>query len=65
MQGIELEQKRKNAKSRGRPSVRRDDQEMTDVRRKYQPEYRAIEMWNRKLQSMLTILTAGEAVCKC
>ena len=58
--------KSKNAPSKkikGRPSVMKQESKL-EVIEKYAPEYRSIELWNRKLENMLTILQADDLISK-
>ena len=51
---------KKGKQPKGRPSMQPEEQKLKDsnVMVKYGAEYRSIELWNNKLENMLTILTA-------
>ena len=50
----------KGAKAKGRPSLRKEEEKQEE--RRFAPEVRSIELWNRKLENMLTVLEAGAEV---
>ena len=47
---------KKPAGVKGRPSVKREETKQLELITKYGGEYRSIEIWNHKLENMLTIL---------
>lgn len=54
----------KEGRKKGRPTMEPEEKKQ-DVLVKYGAEYRSIELWNNKLENMLTILTAdSELDCK-
>lgn len=51
-------------KGKGRPSVMQIGETKRKLDYQYDPEYRSIEVWNQKLENMLTILQAADMTKK-
>ena len=49
---------------KARPSVMQIGDTKRKLDYKYDPEYRSIEVWNQKLENMLTILQAADMTSK-